>query len=139
MKDLDKYWDNIHLKYVSKYDQWLNEYMHLFNKDGKIIELGCGRAYTSLYLLENGFSDVTACDFSKEVINIINNEESGLNTMIFDMTLGLPFEDGKMDVIIAGLCLHYFNNEKTKYIFSEIYRVLKTGGYLIGRVNSANE
>lgn len=26
MKQIDKYWDKIHLKYNSTYDEWLNKY-----------------------------------------------------------------------------------------------------------------
>lgn len=139
MNNLDKYWDKIHLKYTSTYDNWFNKYIHLLNKSDKIIELGCGRAYTSLYLLDNGFSDVTACDFSTEVINILNTEHKELNTSVFDISEKLPFKDDEINVIIADLCLHYFDSGKTKEILNEIYRVLKSGGYLIGRVNSAND
>lgn len=139
MNNLDKYWDKIHLKYTSTYDNWFNKYIHLLNKSDKIIELGCGRAYTSLYLLDNGFSDVTACDFSTEVINILNTEHKELNTSVFDISEKLPFKDDEINVIIADLCLHYFDSKKTKEILNEIYRVLKSGGYLIGRVNSAND
>lgn len=139
MNSLDKYWDKIHLKYTSTYDNWFNKYIHLLNKSDKIIELGCGRAYTSLYLLNNGFSDVTACDFSTEVINILNTEHKELNTSVFDISEKLPFKDDEINVIIADLCLHYFDSKKTKEILNEIYRVLKSGGYLIGRVNSAND
>ncbi len=139
MNNLDKYWDKIHLKYTSTYDNWFNKYIHLLNKSDKIIELGCGRAYTSLYLLNNGFSDVTACDFSTEVINILNTEHKELNTSVFDISEKLPFKDDEINVIIADLCLHYFDSKKTKEILNEIYRVLKSGGYLIGRVNSSND
>lgn len=139
MNNLDKYWDKIHLKYTSTYDNWFDKYIHLLNKSDKIIELGCGRAYTSLYLLNNGFKDVTACDFSTEVINILNTEHKELNTRIFDISEKLPFKDNEINVIIADLCLHYFDSGKTKEILNEIYRVLKSGGYLIGRINSAND
>lgn len=139
MNNLDKYWDKIHLKYTSTYDNWFDKYIHLLNKSDKIIELGCGRAYTSLYLLDNDFKDVTACDFSTEVINILNTEHKELNTSVFDISEKLPFKDNEINVIIADLCLHYFDSGKTKEILNEIYRVLKSGGYLIGRVNSAND
>lgn len=139
MNNLDKYWDRIHLKYTFSYDNWFDKYIYLLNKNDKIIELGCGRAYTSLYLLDNGFKDVTACDFSTEVISILNTEYKELNTSVFDMSESLPFKDNEINVIIADLSLHYFDTEKTKYIISEIYRVLKSGGYLIGRVNSTND
>ncbi|UKI57887.1 MAG: hypothetical protein L6V81_11625 [Clostridium sp.] len=59
MKDsLDKYWDNIHNEYISTYDGWFNKYINLLHKDDNIVELGCGRAYTSKYLIDNGFKKI---------------------------------------------------------------------------------
>ena len=49
------------------------------------------------------------------------------------------FEDESIEVIIADLSLHYFNDETTKNIVKEIKRVLKCNGYLIARVNSVND
>ena len=139
MEELDKYWDKIHLKYNSTYDGWLNKYINLLKKDDFIIELGCGRAYCSNFLLRNGFHNIIACDFSNEVLNIVNTENTNLKTMLFDMSTGLPFKDCSINIIIADLSLHYFSSATTKYIFNEILRVLKDNGYLIGRVNSAND
>ncbi len=139
MEELDKYWDNIHIKYESCYDGWLDKYLKYFNKKDFIVELGCGRAYSSKYLLEKGFNDIKACDFSEEVLKIVNKECPCLKTELFDISEGLPFEDNSINIIVADLCLHYFNHEKTKYIFDEIYRVLKDGGYLVARVNSLND
>lgn len=139
MEKLDKYWDKIHLKYNSSYDEWLNKYVKLFKENDTIIELGCGRAYCSNYLVENGYKNVIACDFSEEVLKIVNIDHPNLKTKLFDMSVGLPFNDNSINVIIADLSLHYFDSLTTKYLFDEIYRVLKENGYLIARVNSAND
>lgn len=139
MEKLNKYWDKIHLKYNSTYDKWLNKYIYLIKKDHSIVELGCGRAYCSNYLLKNGFKNILACDFSEEVLKIVKKENNNLKTMLFDMEDGLPFKDNSINIIIADLSLHYFNLSKTKYIFDEIYRVLQKQGYLIARVNSIND
>ena len=139
MEELDKYWDNIHKNYTSCYDGWLDKYIDLLKKDDVIVELGCGRAYTSNYLMKQGFNNITACDFSEEVLRIVREENKNLKTMNFDMSRGLPFNDNSIDIIIADLSLHYFNNKTTQYIINEIYRVIKSGGYLIGRVNSVND
>lgn len=139
MSNFNLYWDDIHKKYNSTYDDWLNKYTKLFRKDFKFVELGCGRAYCSNYLISEGFSDVIATDFSSEVLKMVQEENKDLQTMLFDMTGGLPFGDNSVDVVIADLCLHYFDNEMTKYIIKEISRVLKKDGYLLVRVNSTKE
>lgn len=139
MENLDKFWNDVHLKYTSSYDGWLDKYLPLFSKNDLFIELGCGRAYSSKHLLNNGFENIIACDFSDEVIKILKTEIPNLKTMLFDMSQGLPFETASINVIIADLSLHYFNNSTTKYLFDEIYRILKPDGYLIARVNSSND
>ena len=139
MGNFNLYWDDIHKKYNSTYDDWLNKYTKLFRKDFKFVELGCGRAYCSNYLISEGFSDVIATDFSSEVLKMVQKENKDLQTMLFDMTGGLPFGDNSVDVVIADLCLHYFDSEITKYIIKEISRVLKKDGYLLVRVNSTKE
>ena len=69
---LTKYWDNIHINHSSSYDNWLDNYMHIFKSNSTIIELGCGRAYSSNYLFNLGYKDITACDFSKQAIDFVN-------------------------------------------------------------------
>lgn len=139
MGNLNKFWDDVHLNYTSTYDGWLDKYLHLFETNSSFVELGCGRAYSSKYILSKGFKDVIACDFSEEAIKIINTEMPNLKTMLFDMSQGLPFKDDTKNVIIADLSLHYFNESTTKFLFNEIYRVLTPDGYLIARVNSLND
>ena len=99
MEKLDKYWDQIHVKYNSSYDGWLNKYVHLFKKENIFLELGCGRAYCSKYLLENGFKNIIASDFSNEAIKIVKKEVPNLKTIIMDMSTKYPFED---DSIFGG-------------------------------------
>ncbi len=138
-EELNKYWDNIHKEYTSTYDEWFNKYIKLLHKDDNIVELGCGRAYTSKYLTSMGFKNIIACDFSEEALKIVNKENPNIKTMLFDMSDGLPFNNNSMNIIIADLSLHYFDLSKTKYILNEIFRVLKENGYLIARVNSIND
>ena len=139
MEQIDKYWDRIHLQYNSTYDEWLNKYVHFFNPNSRIIELGCGRAYCSKYLLENGFKNIVACDISPEVLKMVNSSIPKLKTLLFDMSNGLPFDNNSADVIIANLSLHYFDSTTTNFIFDEIYRVLSDNGLLIARVNATND
>ena len=136
---LDTYWDKVHLQYDSTYDGWLDHYLGLFHKEDKIVELGGGRAYDSRYLLEKGFTDITVCDFSKEVLEIIKKEVPNLKTLNFDMKDEIPFQDNSINVIIADLSIHYFDTNTTIFLANEIYRVLKKNGIFIARVNSTND
>lgn len=137
--DFSNYWDNIHKNYTSSYDGWLEKYLPFFNTKKVFLELGCGRAYNSKRLLELGYKNITACDLSSEVINILKDECQELNSFCCDIAKPLPFSDGTIDVIIADLVLHYFNNQTMKEIVKELDRILDKDGYLIMRVNSSND
>ena len=137
--DFSNYWDNIHKNYTSSYDGWLEKYLPFFNTEKVFLELGCGRAYNSKRLLELGYKNITACDLSSEVINILKDECQELNSFCCDITKPLPFSDGTIDVIIADLVLHYFKNQIMKEIVKELDRILNKDGYLIIRVNSSND
>ena len=138
-----KYWNEVYYKNVSKdkldflKDSWMNKYKNIiFNINGKkAVDLGCGLGQDTEWLINNGF-DVISCDFSKPALEKMKELYPNTTTMNFDMQDGLPFDDNSIDLIDANLSLHYFTMDKTIEIFNDIYRVLKPGGLLIGRVNS---
>ena len=138
-----QYWDNIYESKKEKkpiYDLWLDKYKYILDKrkEQSIIDLGCGAGGDSLYLMERGYK-VIACDYSEEALNIVNKYLPEVETMQFDVSKTLPFEDESIEIIIADLSLHYFNEEITNNIVKEINRVLKVNGYLIARANSIND
>ena len=89
--------------------------------------------------MNNGYTNITATAFSKEALNIINKSNPSLHTNDTWYNCSFSIKDNEINIIIADLCLHYFNKEKTKSILKEINRVLKTNDYLIGRVNSVKD
>ena len=138
-----QYWNNIYESKKEKkpiYDLWLDNYKYILDKskEQSIIDLGCGAGGDSLYLMERGYK-VIACDDSEEALCIINKYLPIVEAMKIDISKTLPFEDESIEVIIADLSLHYFNDDTTKIIVKEIKRVLKSNGYLIARVNSVND
>lgn len=136
---LNEYWDNIHKKYNSTYDGWLDKYLKLIDKDFNILELGCGRAYATKRLYELGYPNLVATDFSTEVLDIVKQDNPNIKTINFDMSKSFEIDKDSIDVVIADLCLHYFDRKTTKKIINNIYDILHIDGYLIGRVNSTSD
>lgn len=135
-------WNNLHKKFVqnngSKYDNWLDEFESIImNVETEIIDLGCGvTGNVTLYLLEKG-KKVISCDFAEEALNAVKMIKDS-KTLKFDMLDEFPFEDNSTNLVIADLSLHYFRENDTIRIISEIKRILRPNGYLLFRLNSTN-
>lgn len=142
-EEISDIWNQRHQYYNCEnkvvYDDWLDEFNAIIQASSMpIIDLGCGCGNNTLYLTQNS-KTVIACDFSTQAINTVNKYIPLASTQLFDMTKGLPFRDSSADLILADLCLHYFNSQTTFFIINEIKRVLKNNGHLLFRVNSVND
>lgn len=135
-------WDNWSKRRssVPTYDLWLDEYKNILedNKKNEILDLGCGIGADTLYLIERGYN-VLSCDFSNEALKSIQKNIPNSKTLYLDMMKRLPIKDNTYSLIIADLSLHYFDNETTIHIMSEIKRILKNNGILLSRVASVND
>ena len=142
------WWNKKHQKYAT--EEWINKpsifsewVLNYFPKNGKILEIGAGHGQDSRFFAEKGYL-VTATDFSDSAIKFIE-EKTPINLLNrvsiskVDIAKSLPFEDNSFDVVYAHLSLHYFDDETTENIFSEIYRVLKPNGIVAVLVNSTDD
>ncbi len=139
------YWNETHqmLNYerkLIKIDDWLERFEELIMETHKPIpDLGCGGGNDTLYLLGKG-KKVIPCDQSEYAIdNLKRNFPEIPEALCFNMLDGFPFDDESFDVVIADLCLHYFDSRDTDFVISEIKRILTPGGHLLARVNSLND
>lgn len=119
-----------------KYAEWLDDYKDVIAAcKTKALDLGCGAGSDSYYLTEKGL-DVIACDYSTVALKTAKKEAPKAETMLVDISKPLPFENDSFDLIVADLCLHYFDTKKTQEIMQEIKRILTKNGHLLARVNS---
>ena len=141
-------WDSIHKRGGSRdeirnqYDGWLEQYPEiaktLMECKSPILDLGCGIGIDTLHLVEDGHK-VVACDFSQEALNKVQENIPEAKTLKFNMKDSLPFSNESFELVIANKSIHYFSEEETKTIISELYRILKPGGKFAFVVNSTND
>jgi SAM-dependent methyltransferase len=97
-----------------------------------ILELGSGVGRDAAYLADHGH-EVVATDGSEVVTN--QNKQlrphKNIQFSVLDIKQELPYSNEQFDVVYSNLALHYFSNEKTREIVSDVGRVLKIGGLLI--------
>lgn len=106
----------------------------------RLLELGCGVGSDARFFANHGV-DVVASDFSQVVIDQ-NNAQAHPDNLEFttlDITDTYPFADELFDAVYAHLSLHYYNDETTRKIFTEIHRVLKPEGMLYFNCKSTHD
>ena len=103
----DKYWDQRYLTHATGWDVgiisepvkiYINQ---LVKKDITILIPGCGNAYEAIYLLDNGFSNITLIDISPMLVNSLREKlkeylGKGLEIICGDFFM----HQGKYDLII---------------------------------------
>lgn len=118
---------------INKYG-WMRWYFDELNlpKKCKVLELGCGDA--NLWRKNRDRIpknlDIILSDFSKGMLNdakvTLGEKAKEFKFQIIDAE-NIPYEDCSFDVIIANHMLYHVDN--IGKALSEIYRVLKPGGY----------
>ncbi|QGM81167.1 SAM-dependent methyltransferase TehB [Otariodibacter oris] len=100
-------------------------------KQGKALDLGCGRGRNSLFLNLLGF-DVTAVDFNSESIafldRIIEKEDiKNLSIGIYDINEATI--EGEFDFIVSTVVLMFLNRDRIPAIIENMQKNTKVGGY----------
>ena len=119
-------------------DIWLEKYQDILEKIQKndVLDLGCGLGQFTSYFLKKGFN-VTSADIAENALKYVKKNNPKTNCVKLNMKSKLPFEESQFEIVFANLSIHYFDDETTKSLVKEIYRILKPNGYFIGSVNSS--
>jgi len=99
-------------------------------KPCKVIDIGCGEGFYSIYLAKKGF-EVLGIDISKKAIKYAkeNAEQAGVNVRFIAMDIfDLPNLNEKFDFILEWAIMHHIKFEKRKEYVKIINNVLNKGG-----------
>lgn len=148
MNNRASFWDKKQEKNAAKdwidkpsvFAQWAVQF---FPKKAKILELGAGHGQDSRFFASKGFT-VVSTDFSKAALQYNKNKlpdplKKNLAVQTLDLINPFPFDDQSFDAVYAHLSIHYFDNQTTDQVFSELHRVLKPAGIVALLVNSTKD
>lgn len=124
-----------------KDDPWLDRWLEVMGPprpDLTVLELGCGGGLDTEVLVETGYG-VIAADLSETQLRRCERVAPAARLVLLDVREPLPFADASFQAIMASLCLHYFEWDRTERAMGEIHRCMCTGGRLAVRVNSTND
>lgn len=138
--DQKKVWNEIAdlwSKYKKKQYEDLKEFLK--NKEGKILDLGCGSGRN--FTKRTGV-DFYGVDFSENMIKLArkNAKEKNVDAKLFvSNAKNLPFEDNFFDYAIYIAALHCIESKETrKNSLEELFRVLKPKAKIMITVWSKN-
>jgi ubiquinone/menaquinone biosynthesis C-methylase UbiE len=106
------------------------EYIEL-EKINKILELGCGIGFVSIFLSETYNMNVYGTDFDPAQIELarkIHPENNKLHFSVEDAK-HLNFKDSEFDLVLSQNVFHHIPD--WEFAVSQIYRVLRPHGYFI--------
>ncbi|KAL4487069.1 hypothetical protein ABPG72_001521 [Tetrahymena utriculariae] len=140
------YWDKRYKKQKNTVYEWLENYQDLkeiinesCQKDGIILNLGCGNSVIQEEMYDDGYKNIYNIDISEECIKQMDHRKGDRPELIYEVMdcTELKYEDEKFDFVLdkstidALLCGDYSYLNVAKMI-SEVQRVLKPNGvYLI--------
>lgn len=127
---------------------WLERWRDRLAPARRVLDLGCGAGYDSVWLSANRLSAnqpdpapcaLTAADFSFPALRLARAVAPCAGFLQLDLRQGLPFAPSSFDVVIANLCLHYFPWPLTVDILAQVRACLRPGGTLLARFNSTRD
>jgi SAM-dependent methyltransferase len=125
-------------------DQWLQRWLPLLRaapgSRKPVLELGCDNGADTAWLLERGFA-VVATDLSLQALLDGKGVDDAANALQVqhDLRKPFPFREESFGVVVASLCLHYFDWRTTVAAVAEVRRCLAPGGLLLCRLNSVRD
>ena len=110
--------------HVNRYQEIFNKIKSLnFSPGSKVLDIGCYPPYLLDFLTEQKFDTYGICSQHETVnrskISILNIDNDSL-----------PYKDDQFSLIVISEVLEHLTGDPVN-ILSEIYRVLKPGGYLL--------
>jgi len=108
-----------------------------------LLELGCGQGRDCLFFASKGIN-VTALDSSNIAIDQLSKRAKDMRleitTSTYDISQKLPFDDNTFDVVYSHMFFSMgFQWKELEFIFGEVKRILRNGGYHFFSVRNQND
>lgn len=91
--------------------------------DSHVVDLGCGTSP-----LSSAYDTLWCCDRDDEALNFLRARNVSAHYALQDLHFALNYGSGRFDVV---LCIEVIEHVGPYPLMSEIYRILRPGGYAI--------
>jgi len=105
-----------------------------------VLDYGFGSGRHLRLLTDSGCKRIIGCEASEVALNEAKPIFTGIDLRLVTSTIQrLPFDTGSFDLILCWGVLHYLDDAGQKHLVSEFQRLLRTGGFVVGTLRSAND
>lgn len=105
---------------ISRTDMNIGFIRH-FDRDVRILEVGCNVGNQLLCLQRMGFTNLYGIDLSQYALDLAKSRTKGIN-LIWGSVLDIPFKDGYFDMVFTSALLIHINPKEIGVAMGEIYR-----------------
>ena len=99
-------------------------------KDKRVLDLGCGYGWHSIYAMENGASSVVGVDISHKMLKVAKEKTHFPQIEYRCCSIeDVSFPDESFDIMLSSLAFHYI--EDYEDLINNLYKMLKPNGTLI--------
>lgn len=117
-------------KYYNEYgvSSYIDDFVNLVERNGKVLDVGCGPGKDSNYITSKGF-DVVGIDLSEKMIGIAKKEFPGTDFRVMDMRR-MSFEPESFDGVFAAFSLIHLPKNEVSGMLNKLYEILKKDGII---------
>lgn len=109
---------------------------YLFGKN--ILDIGCGFGWFENFAKKQNVHRLIGLDPSKDVLKIAKRIKHQTVDFVQGVATNLPFKKNIFDTVISWEVIEHIPKNSEPIMFSEIFRVLKPGGYFFCSTQHAN-
>ena len=144
-----EYTDGGHLKLsdkpsedLQKFTRWLTRQTgsELLNKTNSTVDFGCGNGRNLIFLAEHFGLRGVGYDISQAAIKVAKavSQHLPLSYEARSIAGTFPLEDASQTIALDMMTSHFLSKTEREQLRSEIFRVLKPGGYLFMKTHLAD-
>lgn len=115
-------------KEFSKPSEYIDEFLTLLPKNGKILDAGCGVGVDSGYMVSEGF-EVIGIDLSKEMLKLAKQKFPQIEFRQKDIR-ELNFPPSSFDGILASCSLIHIPKKNVSSTLKKFHQILKKNGVI---------
>lgn len=126
-------------KKFSNPSDYIDEFLTLIPKNGKILDVGCGPGIDANYMNSKGFK-VTGIDLSEKMLKLAKQKFPNINFKLSDVRT-LDFPNNSFEGIFASFSLIHISKKDISLTLKKLYKILKENGviYIALQSGESNE